>query len=94
MRPEMIRQRLEKGIVVICRGHGNSMTPVMRDGHLQQIVPAKEAEVGDIVFCKVHGMYYDHWVKAKNPKRGYLIANNHGHVNGWTKQIFGIVTKV
>ena len=50
-----------------------------------------ETLVGHIVFCKVRGNYYDHLVKAKNEKRGYLIANNHGHVNGWTHQIFGIV---
>ena len=93
MRPEMIRERLERGIVVECKGHGNSMTPILTDGELVRIVPAKEVAVGDIVFCKVRGYYYDHIVKAKNAKRGYLIANNHGHVNGWTKQVFGIVHK-
>lgn len=38
----------------------------------------------DIVFCKVRGNFYTHLVKAYNPKRGYLIGNNHGHLNGWT----------
>ena len=98
MRPEMIRERLERGILVECRGHGNSMTPILHDGELVLIAPLsrikKPVEVGDIVFCKVHGNYYDHLVKAVNAKRGYLIANNHGHVNGWTKQIFGKVFKI
>ena len=94
MRPEMIRERLEKGIIVECRGHGNSMTPILHDKELVRITPSREADVGDIVFCKVRGNYYDHLVKAKNPRRGYLIANNHGHVNGWTKQIWGIVHKI
>jgi len=93
MRPEMIRDRLERGIIVECRSHGSSMTPILYDGDLVCITPAKEAEVGDIVFCKVRGHYYDHIVKAKNPKRGYLIRNNHGHINGWSHQIFGIVHK-
>jgi hypothetical protein len=30
--------------------------------------------------------------RAKNPDRGYQIANNHGHVNGWTRTIYGKVT--
>ena len=31
-------------------------------------------------------------MKAKNEKR--QIANNHGYVNRWTKQVFGIVVEV
>ena len=94
MRYEDLRSELEKGIVVVCRCHGNSMTPILKDGCKVIIRPSKSAKVGDIVFCKVHGNYYDHLVKAVNPKRGYLIANNHGHTNGWTHQIFGIVNRV
>ena len=43
----------------------------------------------DIVFCKVRGHFYTHLVKAYNPKRGFLICNNHGHDNGWTWNIYG-----
>ena len=52
-------------------------------------------EVGDVVFCKVRGRYIDaHKITAINPKRGYKISNNHGHDNGWAKQIYGKVVKI
>jgi len=50
--------------------------------------------IGDIVFCKVHGHFYTHLVKAYNPKRGFLIGNNHGHNNGWTWKIYGKVMEI
>jgi hypothetical protein len=47
------------------------------------------------VFCKVRGRYIDaHLITAVHPKRGWLISNNHGHDNGWTKTIYGRVTKI
>jgi hypothetical protein len=46
-----------------------------------------------VVLCKVHGTYYLHLITAKDGQR-FQISNNKGHVNGWTKTIFGKVTKV
>jgi len=34
-----------------------------------------------------------HLVTAKNDKKGLQISNNHGHINGWTKQICGKVLR-
>lgn len=61
-----------------------------------RIAPAtwESVEEGDIVYCKVHGNYYTHIVHAKNQDRGYLIGNNHGHINGWTKYVYGKVIEV
>ena len=36
----------------------------------------------------------EYLVKAKNEKRGVLIANNRGRVNGWTKTVYGKVVEV
>lgn len=33
-------------------------------------------------------------VKAINQDKGCQIANNKGHVNGWTKQIYGKVIEI
>lgn len=74
---------------------GNSMTPLIKSGqeHVLSPINLSDVEVGDIVFCKVKGRYYTHLVKAKGD-RGVLIGNNHGKINGWTKSVFGKVTKI
>lgn len=67
------------------------MTPLIKSGqkHVLSPVTLDKVEVGDIVFCKVKGRYYTHLVKAKGDR-----GNNHGKINGWTKSVFGIVTKI
>lgn len=74
---------------------GNSMVPIIYSGAKLAFESCEEYEVGDIVFCKVKGRYIDaHKIVKKNPNRGYLIANNHGHENGWTRQIYAKVVEV
>ena len=47
-----------------------------------------------LVFSKVKGRYVDaHKIIKKNQGR-YLIANNHGYENGWTRTVYGKVTKI
>lgn len=86
--------RLKAGEEVKYSEPGNSMRPIIKH---RQPVTAKafpEYEVGDVVFCKVRGNFYTHKIVAKNDKKGYQIANNRGHVNGWTHNVFGKVIKV
>ena len=60
----------------------------------RHVAPAGEdVKKGDIVYCKVKGRLYTHLVLAKS-SRGILIGNKHGHVNGWTKTVYGKVTKI
>lgn len=75
---------------------GNSMTPLIKSGqkHLISPINIEDVEVGDIVYCKVKGNFYTHLVKAKNKDRGLLIGNNHGHINGWTKNVYGKVIQI
>lgn len=89
-----LRELEETGVTTI-RGCGSSMTPRIPDKALLTIEKQEEYEVGDAVMCRVRGNWYEgHLVLAKNEKRGYKIGNNHGHVNGWTKKVYGKVVKV
>jgi SOS-response transcriptional repressor LexA len=72
--------------------YGQSMLPILKSGSLLTFRKQTTYAVGDIVFCKVNGRFIDaHKVVKHHPQRGYLIANNHGHENGWTNTIYGRV---
>jgi len=75
---------------------GNSMLPIIKSKQPVVLAPTtwEEVEVGDIVYARVAGRHYTHKVTAKNDKRGVQISNNHGHVNGWTKTVYGKVIKI
>ena len=71
------------------KAFGNSMLPILKSGSLLTFVRATDYKIGDIVFCKVKGRYIDaHKIIKCEAGKGYLIANNHGFENGWTKTIF------
>ena len=90
----MMQELAEKGSIKM-KVHGNSMTPIIESGSLLTFVKSDKYEVGDIVFCKVKGRFIDaHKITKQSPEKGYMIANNHGWENGWTKQIFGKVTEI
>lgn len=79
---------------------GNSMTPLIRDGQRQTLEPVPDLaqiRVGDIVLCKVRGTIFTHLVKQIRRRKGqleFLIGNNHGHVNGWSRKIYGRTVSV
>jgi len=74
---------------------GNSMTPIIKSGSLLTYITADEYKKGDIVLCKVRGRWIDaHKVTKKHPTKGYMIANNHGWENGWTKKIFAKIIEI
>lgn len=74
---------------------GNSMLPILSNPSLNTYQKESTYNVGDIVFCKVRGRYIDAHKVIKIVHKGitpsYLIANNHGHENGWTTIIYGRV---
>lgn len=95
----MVHMKIEKlkaGETIVSREPGNSMMPILRSRQPVRIEPSswQEVEPGDIVYCRVKGNVYTHLVKAKNEKRGVLIANNKGRVNGWTKTVYGKVIEI
>ena len=89
-------EKLLAGETIISKEGGNSMLPIIRSMQPVRIEPTdwNDCEVGDIVYCKVKGNIYTHLVKAKNDKRGCLIGNNRGKINGWTKNIYGKVVEI
>lgn len=89
-------ERLLNGETIISSEKGNSMLPILESNQKTKLEPCNwyDCEVGDIVFCKVHGNCYTHLVKGKNDKKGLLIGNNKGHVNGWTKNVYGKVIEI
>ena len=92
---EKLKKELEDGNEFAMKVFGNSMTPIIKSGTQLTFKQFDEYEKGDIVFCKVKGRYIDaHKITKKNKKKGYMISNNHGWDNGWTKKIFGKVIKI
>lgn len=89
-------EKLLAGICVTTSEKGNSMTPKIKSGQEHILAPThwEACEVGDIVYCKVGGKFFTHLVTAKNENKGLQISNNHGHVNGWTKNVYGKVIQI
>ena len=74
------------------KAFGSSMLPVLKSGTTLTFEKVIDYQIGDIVFCKVKGRYIDaHKIIKTDTNKGYLIANNHGYENGWTKIIYGRV---
>lgn len=87
---------LSSGRSITMRPSGHSMTPRINHRDLIRIDPLKpedEIKKGDVVACKVNGRFMLHLVTAIKGGQ-YQISNNHGHVNGWTKTIYGKVIRL
>jgi hypothetical protein len=90
-------ERLQRGESFMTSEKGNSMSPLIKSGQkvlLAAVNDTTAINVDDIVYCKVKGNFYTHLVKAKDQKKGFLIGNNKGGINGWTHQIYGRVVKL
>lgn len=87
-------EALEKGEVIVSRESGNSLKPIVSSREPVILTPVKdftkEIKLGDICFVKVHGTYITHMVYGINPDKGILVGNIRKHMNGWTKQIYGL----
>lgn len=86
---------LTEGKSVLVKGIGNSMTPRLVSGQIVRVDPITPDMIiskGDIVLAKVYKNVYLHKVTAVQQGKTLLycqIGNNHGHINGWTKFIYG-----
>jgi len=91
---ERLRLDLEVAGTGKLKAFGNSMLPILKNGSLLTFVKVPAYNIGDIVFCKVKGRYIDaHKIVKKDANKGFLIANNHGFENGWTKIVYGKVVE-
>jgi hypothetical protein len=89
-------ERLVNGETFVTKEKGNSMVPLIKSNqeHVLEPVKIENVKTGDIVYCKVKGNWYTHLVKAVDERKGLLIGNNKGGINGWTKAVYGKVVKV
>ena len=89
-------ERLMNGETFVTKEKGNSMVPLIKSNqeHVLEPVIIDNVKPGDIVYCKVKGNWYTHLVKAVDEKKGLLIGNNKGGINGWTKAVYGKVVDV
>lgn len=89
---ERLKNELETVGTGKMKAFGYSMLPILKSGSLLTFIKSETYSIGDIVFCKVKGNYIDaHKITKIDTNKGYLIANNHGFENGWTKMIYGKV---
>lgn len=75
------------------------MHPRIPSGSLITLEPVEidDLEVGDAVFCKVKKSIFVHQVsaiKGSGDKKMVQISNLRGHVNGWTRKVWGRVIHV
>lgn len=90
-------ERLSYGETIQIRPHGKSMSGKIESGDLVTIEPITETtelEVGHMVLCSVSGNQYVHLITAIGQDGRYQISNNKGHINGWTKSVYGKVIDV
>lgn len=90
---------LREGSDIQFRPSGKSMEPLIKSGQLVTMRPVRtlgDAQVGNMVLCRVEGKFYLHLISAIDENKRLQISNNQGHVNGWTtfQNVFGVVTKV
>ncbi len=91
---ERLKKKLEETGTGKMKSYGNSMLPLLRSASTLTYERRKEYKIGDIVFCKVKGRYIDaHKITKIGQDGRYMISNNHGHDNGWTRTIYGKVIK-
>lgn len=91
---ERLKSELETAGTGKMKAFGSSMLPILKSGSLLTFIAAADYTIGDIVFCKVKGRYIDaHKIVKRDVNKGFLIANNHGFENGWTKIIYGKVVQ-
>lgn len=89
-------EKLLAGETIISKEPGNSMLPIIKSRQPVELTPTKweDVEIDDIVYCKVKSHFFTHLVKGKDDQKGVLIGNNKGGLNGWTKNVYGKVTKI
>ena len=89
-----LREALEAGETPSMKVGGHSMEPIIMDGSKLTWAKTDDYQVGDVVFCKVKKFIDAHKITKIDADGRYLISNNKGWDNGWTKKVFGRVIAV
>lgn len=92
---ERVSSELAEGLESSMKVFGQSMLPIIKSGSLLTFKKTDDYEVGDVVLSRVNGRWIDaHKITKIGADGRYLISNNRGWDNGWTRQIFGRVVAV
>lgn len=87
---ETAKEKLRQGEEVVVKPSGQSMTPRIKSKQEVRVKPLDGSpEVGDVVLARCNGHDYLHQVTAVDGDR-VQIGNNHGHINGWCSEVFGV----
>ena len=91
--------KVEAGETIEFRPRGFSMSGKIENKQLCTVCPVDPNTVkkGDVVLCRVGNAEYLHLVKAvrgKDGEREFLIGNNKGGTNGWTRKVYGKCIRV
>lgn len=87
-------EKVKNGETITFNPKGNSMLPRIKSGQEVTVYPLNDTsilEVGNVVLCKVRGRIFLHLISAIDKTKGFQISNNRGFVNGWTRDVCGIV---
>lgn len=82
-------EKLRRGETVTLKPSGNSMHPIVKNGERVTVEPLPEdakLTKNTVVLCTVRGRQYLHQVVSTRPNGDVLVANNRGHLNGWTSR--------
>lgn len=72
--------------------YGFSMYPEIKNGSLVLYHKCEKYSSGDIVFCKIRGLYSAaQKIVSFSSAKGYLVANGLGWEQGWTMNVYGRV---
>ena len=92
---ERVTKLLADGKDATMKVFGKSMLPIIQSGSKLTFKATNDYQVGDVVFCKVKGRYIDaHKITKVDAQGRFMIANNKGWENGWTRQIYGRVVEI
>ena len=100
--PEKIMQKYERAVAALDEGKehtmkviGNSMLPIITSGSSLTFRKDSTYEIDDVVLTKVKGRWFDaHKITKIDTKGRYLISNNKGWDNGWTRKVYGRVIAI
>ena len=92
---EWVLSALESGEDATMKVFGQSMMPIIKSASLLTFRKTDDYKVGDVVISRVKSRIIDaHQITKIDAEGRFLISNNKGRDNGWTRKIFGRVIAV
>jgi len=92
---ERVLSALERGEDATMKVFGHSMVPIIRSGSKLTFRRTDDYAIGDVVISRVASRVIDaHKITKVDADGRYLISNNKGWDNGWTRTVYGRVIAV